>query len=123
LADGIDPSTAKSDEQLARAALAINTFEAIAREWLIKTSTERMDITQSKVSTWLDKDVIPYIGKKPISTIRCLQLNSRLKHLLLYPFIYWKNKMLLIKNEYFIYLFDGNFGRFVLYIIIWKRMQ
>ena len=79
LADGIDPNTAKSDEKQARAALALNTFEAIAREWLIKTSTERMDITQSKVSTWLDKDVIPYIGKKPISTISPLEVLGALR--------------------------------------------
>ncbi len=79
LADGIDPNTAKSNEKQAKAALALNTFEAIAREWLIKTSTERIDITQRKVSTWLEKDVIPYIGKKPISTISPTDVLSALR--------------------------------------------
>ena len=33
LADGIDPNTAKTEEKQAKAAAAVNTFEAIAREW------------------------------------------------------------------------------------------
>jgi len=69
LADGIDPSEAKSQEKQAKAAAAVNTFEAVAREWLAKTTAERMASTQSKITTWLEKDVIPYIGKLPISTI------------------------------------------------------
>ena len=69
LADGIDPSAAKSQEKQARAAAAVNTFEAVAREWLMKTATERMATTQSKITTWLEKDVIPYIGKMPIADV------------------------------------------------------
>jgi hypothetical protein len=33
LADGIDPNIAKTEEKQAKAAAAVNTFEAIAREW------------------------------------------------------------------------------------------
>ena len=69
LAEGIDPSAAKSQEKQARAAAAVNTFEAVAREWLVKTATERMTTTQSKITTWLEKDVIPYIGKMPIADV------------------------------------------------------
>ena len=69
LAEGIDPSAAKSQEKQARAAAAVNTFEAVAREWLMKTATERMATTQSKITTWLEKDVIPYIGKMPIADV------------------------------------------------------
>ena len=69
LAEGIDPSVAKSQEKRARAAAAVNTFEAVAREWLMKTATERMATTQSKITTWLEKDVIPYIGKMPIADV------------------------------------------------------
>ena len=69
LADGIDPSAAKSQEKQARAAAAVNTFEAVAREWLVKTATERKTTTQSKIATWLEKDVIPYIGKMPIADV------------------------------------------------------
>ncbi len=69
LADGVDPSTAKREGKQARAAAAANTFEAVAREWLAKTGTERMASTQGKVTTWLEKDLIPFIGNMPIASI------------------------------------------------------
>jgi integrase len=69
LADGIDPSTAKREERQAKAGAAANTFQAVARDWLRKTAAKRADITQSKVTAWLEKDVFPFIGKLPISSI------------------------------------------------------
>ncbi|VTU35458.1 tyrosine-type recombinase/integrase [Variovorax sp. RA8] len=69
LAHGIDPSTAKREQKQARMEAAGNTFELVAREWLTKTAGKRQPITQLKVKTWLEKDVFPFIGKLPISTI------------------------------------------------------
>ena len=69
LADGIDPNVAKKEDKQVTAAAAANTFEAVAREWLEKTAADRMASTHTKVSTWLEKDVIPFIGKMPISTM------------------------------------------------------
>lgn len=69
LANDIDPSTAKQSEKQAKADIAANTFERVARDWLSKTKTERAAITQDKVSAWLEKDMLPSLGKKPISTI------------------------------------------------------
>lgn len=69
LADGIDPSTAKQEDKQAKAAAAANTFEAVARDWLIKTKAKRAEITHLKVSTWLEKDAFPFIGNMPVSTI------------------------------------------------------
>jgi integrase len=69
LADGIDPSTAKKEDKQAQAEAAANTFEAVARDWLIKTKAKRAEITHLKVSTWLEKDAFPFIGNMPISTI------------------------------------------------------
>jgi integrase len=69
LAKDIDPGAAKRQEKLARAEAAANTFEAVARDWLQKTAADRMASTQGKVTTWLEKDVFPYIGKMPISNI------------------------------------------------------
>lgn len=70
LADGIDPSIAKREEKQAQADAAANTFEAVARVWLAKTATKRAGITQSRVTTLLEKDVFPFIGTMPISTIK-----------------------------------------------------
>ena len=69
LADGIDPGIAKREEKQAKAAAAGNTFEAVAEQWLKATAAKRAAITQDKVTTWLRKDVLPYIGKMPITAI------------------------------------------------------
>lgn len=69
LADGIDPNVAKREDKAAKLAATANTFELVAREWLDKTAGERMASTHGKVTTWLEKDVFPFIGKMPISTM------------------------------------------------------
>lgn len=81
LADGIDPGAAKQAEKLAIAAAAVNTFEAVAREWLTKTAAERKESTHTKVTTWLEKDVIPFIGKMPISIIGPRDVLAALRHM------------------------------------------
>jgi integrase len=70
LADGIDPATAKREEKQAQADAAANTFEAVARGWLTKTASKRAEVTQSRITTLLEKDVFPFIGSMPISTIK-----------------------------------------------------
>ncbi|MEO6321724.1 MAG: integrase arm-type DNA-binding domain-containing protein [Polaromonas sp.] len=69
LAQGTDPGNAKREAKQATTAAAANTFEAVALAWLDKTSTERIASTQEKISNWLEKDVFPFIGRTPISTI------------------------------------------------------
>lgn len=69
LANGVDPSVAKSEEKRAQIAEAANTFEVVARDWLAKTAAKRAEITQTKVTAWLEKDVLPFIGKMPITAI------------------------------------------------------
>ncbi|WHZ12968.1 MAG: Integrase [Burkholderiaceae bacterium] len=69
LAEGADPGAAKREERQARAEAAANTFEAVGRAWLDKTVASRTAATQEKVARWLERDVFPYIGKLPISTI------------------------------------------------------
>jgi len=69
LADGIDPSTAKQEEKAVKLAAAANTFEVVARDWLAKTRSNRAQITQDKVTAWLENDAFPYIGKMPIADI------------------------------------------------------
>ena len=69
LADDIDPSVAKRKERQAKSDAALNTFEAIARVWLIKTSAKRAPVTQARITTLLEKDVFPFIGKMVITEI------------------------------------------------------
>ncbi|WP_426211837.1 tyrosine-type recombinase/integrase [Massilia sp. TWP1-3-3] len=70
LADGIDPGQAKIDAKLAKADSAASTFETVARSWLNKTAGNRATSTQQKNTSWLEKNVFPFIGKMPISTIK-----------------------------------------------------
>ncbi|PBI92237.1 tyrosine-type recombinase/integrase [Variovorax boronicumulans] len=70
LADGVDPGIAKREEKRAKADAAANTFEAVSRDWLVKTSNKRAAVTQAKVTSWLEKDVFPFIGKLPIASIK-----------------------------------------------------
>ena len=81
LADGIDPGAAKQEEKQAQAALLANTFERVALEWLDKTKADRMANTQAKVTTWLQKDVFPYIGSMAISTIGPRDVLAALRHM------------------------------------------
>ncbi|CAN5830534.1 tyrosine-type recombinase/integrase [soil metagenome] len=69
LADNIDPGQAKREEKQNKAIAEANTFELVARQWLFKTAATRAASTQSKITTWLEKDVFPHLGKNPISTI------------------------------------------------------
>jgi integrase len=81
LADGVDPSTAKQVEKAVKTAASANTFELVAREWLKKTRADRMESTHGKVTTWLEKDVFPYIGTMPISTIGPRDVLGALRHM------------------------------------------
>ena len=69
IADGVDPSTAKREEKVARIAAAANTFEAVARAWLARTTATRAASTEAKIVNWLDYNVFPQLGKLPISAI------------------------------------------------------
>lgn len=70
LADGIDPMQAKRADKAAKALDAANTFELLARQWLAKIAASRSATTQKKLTNWLEHDVFPYIGKRPISSIK-----------------------------------------------------
>ncbi|MDO8284506.1 MAG: integrase arm-type DNA-binding domain-containing protein [Rhodoferax sp.] len=81
LADGIDPGIAKQEEKAVKLAASANTFEVVAREWLDKSKKDRMASTHGKVTTWLEKDVFPFIGKMPISTIGPRDVLGALRHM------------------------------------------
>ncbi|MES2116831.1 MAG: integrase arm-type DNA-binding domain-containing protein [Pseudomonadota bacterium] len=69
LADGIDPSRAKSDEKHAKANSAANTFEVVMRKWLTMKRKTLASSTHGKITTWLEKNILPEIGKMPIDSI------------------------------------------------------
>ena len=70
LADGIDPSAAKREERQLLNDAAANTFEVIARDWLVKTAAKRKEVTQVRTTNMLEVDVFPFIGGMPITQIK-----------------------------------------------------
>ncbi|RFP11867.1 integrase arm-type DNA-binding domain-containing protein [Duganella sp. BJB475] len=70
LADGIDPAEARREEREAKLIAANHTFESVALKWLEMQGKMRSASTQDKVLAWLQHDVFPLIGKRPISMIK-----------------------------------------------------
>ena len=70
LAKGIDPAQAKRIENAAKTALAVNTFEAVAREWHANKLDSWQPRTAANVLHRLEKDVFPLIGSRPIAEIK-----------------------------------------------------
>lgn len=69
LADGVDPSSAKRAKRQEKILLEQQTFESIARQWLVKTAVLRAQTTQVKVESWLARNIFPQIGSMAISQI------------------------------------------------------
>ena len=74
LAERIDPSEQRKAAKAMRAGLAANTFEVIGREWYTKTAPMLADNTKAKLLTFLEKDVFPWIGTRPIASLAAADL-------------------------------------------------
>lgn len=69
LAEGIDPALEKKRARIAAKYAAANTFEAVAKEWLIKCEREGLaPVTVDKIR-WLLAKAYPVIGSIPIAQI------------------------------------------------------
>ncbi len=69
LAAGVDPSEHRKAEKLAGEEQAANSFEAIAREWLAKYSPTWAASTGDKIASRFERDLFPWLGRRPIATI------------------------------------------------------
>ncbi|MFZ6744981.1 tyrosine-type recombinase/integrase [Undibacterium sp. JH2W] len=72
--DGIDPSESKKAEKVAKIQALSNSFEEVAWEWFnikIKTLSETH---QNRTRSYLENDLIPYLGKKNIANIKAKEL-------------------------------------------------
>ena len=77
VADGIDPSAKRQAER----ATQVETFEAIAKEWLELQSkmlaAETMEILGTRLQSFLD----PYVGSRPIASITAQELLAALRRI------------------------------------------
>ena len=72
LANGIDPSAKRRAEKVAKA--GAESFEAVAREWLVKFSPRWADSYSSKMLGRLEKDAFPWLGSSPVNAITAPEL-------------------------------------------------
>ncbi|EDJ4635602.1 tyrosine-type recombinase/integrase [Salmonella enterica] len=81
IAGGIDPNEAKREEKLTREAQIKNTFQEIACEWHASKVRKWSEGYASDIMEAFNKDVFPYIGKKPIAEIKPLELLNVLRRM------------------------------------------
>lgn len=74
LARGIDPSIYKKELQAASVEADSNSFEAIAREWFIKHLAHKSQTHIKRTTSYLERDVFPYIGKRPVAELKPREL-------------------------------------------------
>lgn len=76
VADAIDPNEMKKAKKRASQEASANSFEAVAREWLLKFSANWTPDHKERLTRRFEKDVFPYIGRKPINLIEAPELLS-----------------------------------------------
>jgi integrase len=78
-AQGIDPNQVKRINKASQLETATNSFSHLADEWYAKQLPHWAESTAKKRRSLLDNDLIPYLGKRPISELEthdlltCLQ--------------------------------------------------
>jgi integrase len=83
-ANGNDPSAVRRAQKAAKvkaAAIAADTFEQVARDWMAwrETKGDTRETTASKDRWRLESYLFPYIGARPITEITGLELRDVLK--------------------------------------------
>lgn len=81
IAGGIDPNEAKREEKAIREAQINNTFQDLATEWHSSKLKRWSAGYASDIMEAFNKDVFPYIGKKPIAEIKPLELLNVLRRM------------------------------------------
>lgn len=74
LASGTDPGEQRKVSKMTRAGLAANTFEVVGREWYAKTAPMLASNTSAKLLRFLEVDVFPWIGARPLASIGAADL-------------------------------------------------
>lgn len=81
LANGIDPGEVKKAKKAAIIAEAENSFEVVAREWHGKFSGQWSPGHSATVMDRLTRDVFPWLGAKPVSDIKPVDILAVLRRI------------------------------------------
>lgn len=69
LANGIDPGALRQQQKAVQTEDGTNSFEAVALEWYAKFSKDWARSHAEKIHRRLERDIFPWIGKRPIAEI------------------------------------------------------
>lgn len=81
LANDVDPGLLKKQTKHANKENAANSFEAVAREWFAKHSTNWVPRHGERILRRLEKDLFPWLGNQPITDITAPMLLSVLRRI------------------------------------------
>ena len=76
---GVDPVQAKQVNKLKAIRQADDTFEAIAHEWHSKQISNWSEVHAKTVKRRMERDLFPWIGKKPMAQIHAMELLAALQ--------------------------------------------
>jgi integrase len=79
VANGVDPSAQRTAEKLLRREQIANSFEAIAREWLIAYGKRTTAEYTQRIARRMENDIFPAIGRRPISDIKAADVLKAVK--------------------------------------------
>ena len=74
LANEIDPSQNRKALRSARADLAANSFELVAREWFAKYSANWAANHSDRIIGRFERDIFPWIGRRPMTELTAPEL-------------------------------------------------
>jgi len=80
-ASGLDPGQIRKEKKAALRKRALETFEAVAREWMDVHSTKVKPQTMRIYRRLLEHSVFPFLGGRPVADIKALDLLTLLKHI------------------------------------------
>jgi len=81
VAMGVNSSVTRKTEVVLQVKAVTDTFEAVAREWVVNRAALWAESHSSKIVRRLELDIFPYIGKKAISTIKPPELLGVLRRI------------------------------------------
>ncbi|WP_252371253.1 tyrosine-type recombinase/integrase, partial [Escherichia coli] len=81
VANGIDPVEERKALRLAQKLSTENSFEAICREWHTNKADRWTVAYREEIIKTFEQDVFPFIGKRPISEIKPLELLEVLRRI------------------------------------------
>jgi len=79
LSEGRDPSAERRAQKLIAKVVAENSFEAVAREWLVRRAPTLSEQHVLKVLVRLEKNLFPWIGSRPIAEITAPEILHALR--------------------------------------------